>query len=636
MDFLILLALLTYVWISGWAITTIGRIEKYRIAVSYAFGMGWFAVCLLLAGLLLWDWRFLSQFYLASSLFLIVIGLFLSLMQSQQRQKHIPVPLHAFVAFVGVMLGYISYYLIIGPYDLVPADTLRHLERIQFTYRHLTLNNAPVASYIDGLNAYYIYYLYALLWHFMQTDIYTFLHHISLVTALIFLASFFWFVYHASQPHIRYVVSLSVLSTLFFVLHQGYAGFPYLKYYALSATLWCMPLFFLSVLLLRDFFQYPKTLKNLFIVAILIAICGLYHLQESLFIVVMAIALWVYYLIVSIIDNRIYKKCMARFLRLELLFYVFLAVIAYFLIDHYWLSGLAANPIDHFKLIDLANFIGFGQDLFVLNPFLQFNQVATHFGMVVLLLAMLSIKKQMQIPILMAGLFVPLLTVFNPIFIDVFLHFRDVHVVYRFVYIVPFAISAAYFVIITWTAFDKQKYTLASARLIGCFVLIASLFPLAHIADEFRYSRLPALGGVAENQSLRHWKDVSEFVNQTNQSRWVVTDALTGYILTATTRSISPRYKFIPNENAIVARTEFNLDIFRPYDNALLVVNLRDGGESKSGVLSTHWPNEVLKTSNRYSDKFLDYVKQNPENFIKLWQQQDVSIYRINVNLPSI
>lgn len=625
----ILIALFVSILINGYAFATILHIKRYPIASSYSLGIGFIALCLFLAGQFAFTWEYTAYLYIGISAICILFAIGISLMQRSQP-KQIPLSPQAVFAFIFVILGYSVYYFLVGPYDLVPSDTLRHLERIQFALKDLQ-KIAPSTFYIDGLNENYIYYLYAVFWHFMQTDIDAFFYQISYVTAIVFLSSLFWFVYHASKAHTSYGVSLSLLTCVFFILHQGFAGFVYIKYYALSAALWCMPLYFLGVLLVRDIFSYRHGFTAIYTLALLVLICALYHIQEALFIIVMAIALWIYYVIISFATDRQFKNAKSRLLRAELLLYGLLALLLYVIVYYVWIRHIPATPVDHFKVIDVSNFFGFASRFYALNPFFQFNQIATHFGALVLLLALLTLRQQMRIPILFAGLLIPVLTVFNPLFIDLFLRFRDVHVVYRFLYIVPFAMLAAFFLIETYVRYKQGKLWFAAIRAVACALIIVCLFPLTFISDDFRYSRFAGLQSVPKDQSLRHLNDVAKFVEDNNRSRWILTDSLTGYVLTATTSSVSSRYKFIPNRNAIVSRENVSAADFRVYHDALLVVNLRDGGYSHMGVLSTHWPADVLKTSAAYSPQFLRFVDDNPQMFEPLWQQDKVSVYRISV-----
>ena len=176
--------------------------------------------------------------------------------------------------------------------------------------------------------------------------------------------------------------------------------------------------------------------------------------------------------------------------------------------------------------------------------------------------------------------------------------------------------------------FSKEIVGILSS-VITTALLVVTLFPLNTGFTLSSYSRLRDLLSVPEDNSLRHWQDLTDYLEANFDYEVVVSDPVTGYIITATTDSISPRYKFTSKDHAVINFQDYADDPFQRYSGNLLVINLRDGGLSRTGAESGHWREDVLKVQQYYSDELLAYIDSEPERLSMLWQENSVSVYRV-------
>ena len=64
-----------------------------------------------------------------------------------------------------------------------------------------------------------------------------------------------------------------------------------------------------------------------------------------------------------------------------------------------------------------------------------------------------------------------------------------------------------------------------------------------------------------------------------------------------------------------------------------MIINLRDGNESKIGKLTGHWPKEELTISRYYSKALIDHIN-NTNMFELKWKSVDglITVYMIHNN----
>ena len=538
--------------------------------------------------------------------------------------------------FILICISVIAYLSIIGIYDLVPSDILRHMERIQAAARDIGNNNINDFRFFSGISDNYHYYFYAYLMHFANISITNTTWIISaLNTTLVLYALFQFAVYQniESNKHILTKSNLSVLfivlCLLFFILTKGIAGFSFIRYYSIAPTLLSYAVFLIMIVQIDKYFNQGISKRDVLLLTLSSLFLLLWHMQELLFTLTFVSLLLVYYCLIS---GGIIRRP-----RLILGILIVVAIIITVLIQWHLPAPLekthrliSLSTLLHLVIPTSIELPRFTKDIILLNPFIQLSQVLGFWGVLVYICACLHFKLLVSKPLLCCGLLIPFVTVLNPLFTDVFLRLRGEDTLYRLLYAVPLSAVAAY--IITFhlnvflTSYSKKRIT----ALIIISILVLGLIPFQSSSLLSQHNRIDDVLPVPKKQSLRHWQDLSHELQTYPEKFNILTDSVTGYIITATTHSINRRYKFTQAQHIDINTLSFNSsNPFSNYKNQYLIINLRNGQISDHGKLSQHWPEDILNVSTYYSKALLHFIKQNPEEFSKLWEKNGITIYLI-------
>jgi len=120
-------------------------------------------------------------------------------------------------------------------------------------------------------------------------------------------------------------------------------------------------------------------------------------------------------------------------------------------------------------------------------------------------------------------------------------------------------------------------------------------------------------------------------LNQLNQypENEVLTDQVTGYLINAHSHAHYSGLKFYGTHAFSTRKSQYNSKEFEKYVGSLLVINLRNGGLSKIGKVTQHWPESIRRMQQWYSPEFLQFIKVCPGIMTLLWRNNLVSIYQI-------
>jgi hypothetical protein len=273
---------------------------------------------------------------------------------------------------------------------------------------------------------------------------------------------------------------------------------------------------------------------------------------------------------------------------------------------------------------------GFGS-LYILNPFFQFARTVAPWGALVIVLFVGSFSRFRHQPWLVAGMLMPLVTVFNPIFVDLYLRIEGEHSLWRLLFLMPLYQVAAIWVV--WALQGRYAGAPFSRwwRLPVFLLLLLLVLPLGPPAVWNPHARITNLPVPVEN-SDRLWADLVDALNRLPDSEQVLTDPVTGYVLSALTSHRTFRYKFFADDlyQAFPFRFEsYDHNPLSRYRHWLLVVNLRDGLGSESGRRSGHWPQDILQVSRYYPANLRRHLEDNPGRFQVVWRGPDIVVYRI-------
>ena len=531
----------------------------------------------------------------------------------------------------GLALLYLS---VVGPYTEVPADAWWHLETIQKIFNGDLLGGRVQTDH-------YWHHLLALLRKLSGADFETFIFVATLTNSVTFILGIYYFslyVFSRSRMNRRERIMCAVLACILVVMHFGVNIFSYFRYYVFAYSFFNHIIFLFAFVLLADFYRSGRySATNIYWVALLFLISALVHFQEALFIVVSGVSLAVvkYYsylkgqggsglvgtyqsLAPHIRDNARHGR------RVRVSFVV--VVIGSIVAIAWSLYGMERRDAVYPFLLEVKAVLPFLGNLYISNPVYQVYQTISVWGLLVYAIYLVDKKRLFKSDILNAGMLVPVLTLFNPIFVDFFLRFSTADRIWRIGYIIPVAFLGAYYIQHYYKALLGKKEIRAGLVLVGLVVL---LFPLEYKYLVSRDSRIYTLRSVEEDVNYVIWADLIDYLNGINTSKYVLTDPVTGYVVSASTRHYSQRVKFYDLGHERINYDKYERNTFARYDGWLLIINQRDGGASENGERSGHWARDVLRVSRNYSDSLIRYVQSYPEIFRIRWSQNGIRVYDI-------
>ena len=535
-----------------------------------------------------------------------------------------------------VAFSYLLYRYLVGPYAEIPGDVYRHMEYARIEYDailggHLG-KEMDLLSLIKQKGGIW-YSFFALLSYLSGHEFSITLPWAMLANSLIFLCvvySFAWIIF-AIYPMSRTArAGTALLATFFLASHMGLNVFSYLRYYSMAPTMLNMVIYFASIVAILELLKWQSmnTSYALFIVLALLA-SMVVHNQETLFILLIGGMMlgWFALCPEGLKATGANEPGVSR-----RVFYV--VVLALFLLGfvglQIWAYTHESRPDQLFgKVLQLSEQGPIFNRVLYLAPGYQVIQVITLWGLAVYALFVLYWRRFIRHPYLFTGMLLPLVTVFNPLFVDWFLRMDGVHTLWRMLYIVPIHFVAALCVVFL---LERLKRSVSIVAKLGPVIAISALFLLLLPLNGLNPNSRLTLGPTQVDESYAHWQDLIDFLNQNeiNKTR-ILTDPVTGYVLNGLTKHRTYQYKFFPRR-----MKEFNLEDYsgaplKQYKGWLLVINDRDGGFSETGALSRHWDAQVLNTSDFYTDALRARIQNNPEQrFELIWDQNKIRVYRLH------
>jgi hypothetical protein len=414
-----------------------------------------------------------------------------------------------------------------------------------------------------------------------------------------------------------------------------------MRYYAMAPVMLNMILYFTIMAVVIRFFQDDGwQCKEIFLVS-LIAYAGLHiHIQEVLFAAVMVLLMSGYLFVretkpvfSSLIGRRpgvtipwvqcISIKPAVVFLSLAL------ATIA---LHIYSFLRVSRNPVEQPKLISLGEYLPFADSLFILNPSYQFYQVVGIWGLFVIVLFFINWNIFRSNAYLVAGMLSPVFTVFNPVFVDLFLHHSHSIMLWRLSFLVPVYLVGGFFLYRSIEMIREGSGRQLAYYMTVIILLLVLLLPMKLPGLELPTSRMTTLDRVDPKASPQHWSDLLDFLDTINERKIIITDPVTGYMVTALSRHTSPRYKFHRVWGGYVNYDleDYSNHPFDRYAGRLLIINRRNGAMSDTGRLARHWPEGILQLDSYYENEKLDeYIVSQPERFELLWGENRIRVFRI-------
>lgn len=534
------------------------------------------------------------------------------------------------------------YLLKVGPYLEIPSDAWWHLAQIQDMYQLIEANVIPTGNFSQIIRNQvgYWYYIAAMMISQSGIEYMQGIHTLSYANNMLFLAAFYCFtliiVDKSGLGEVK-KHAIAALAMLFTLLHFGVSEFSYVRYYAYAPVMINFVLYLTTFVLFFKYMQLANWINRYLIaLALLLFTMLLVHVQEILLLSVVIFGLVIYqilFLKFTLASSSWSKLFHVNHNKMIWIFYI--TVIAYLIIHISAVFFIPRhNPLQLADAIAYERIFPFmkGWGMSLLDPRYKFYEVITSWGLVVYGLYFLRIRQFLGNPYLMIGMLVPFFTVFNPIFTDLFFRASYAEVLYRICYTIPLTLVGAYLLVGYGSElFDKQR--VVYQRLISFVAVMALIVFMLPVSNSLIASptRLVTLKTVQPQNDHRHWLALTAYLDTIQDPKIIHTDKLTGYLLNGMTIHQYKGWKFLEKGAVKLTVENFNIAGLHRLDGDFLIINQRDGAWSKAGLDSGHWPADVLKLSQYYSAEFLEHINSHKENFEKLWENDNMLVYKINI-----
>lgn len=529
------------------------------------------------------------------------------------------------------------YQILVGSFTEVPADLYAHLERYQTALA--TLNDNSLGKALNWKNLLLqdsgvFYYLVAGISSLTKIPSQDLLTLIDFTNRTLYLVAVFCFARiifrYSSQP-----ILIATLCVVFVTMHMGINVFAYVRYYTLAPTMLNLILYMTAITVFIKAVNggtFAESAINYTLILAFSICAAAIHTQEAMFIGVM-IASMSLIASLNLAQIQIFRSQLLdlKIDSKQVITIATLAVCAFISLYIYSRLNLVRAPNAHWRLWEFAPSYGFLPSITTLNLKLQFSKVITLWGLLVYVLFFLNIKRYRNNLFVIAGMLSPIVTILNPFFIDIFLRHYNSTTVWRLCYLIPIHFVAGdLFVHYIKTARESSILKKGFPALVT-IALIGLLLPIKNTWNGVHYSRFPTLSSSKKNISPVHFKDLLQFLESLDSSETILTDPMTGYMVSALTHHNNYRHKFF--RGRYFQRFTFeNYDTMplKKYRHQLLIINKRNKGLSDVGSLSKHWnSDEWQRTTAYYPDHLISHLNSNKKHFKILWNAGDIQVYRV-------
>lgn len=538
-----------------------------------------------------------------------------------------------------VVLSASLYHVMAGAYLELPADVYAHLDHLKEELVALESQARRSSIAIGDLfdhGTRHWYRVIAFIQYALGAPTISFVVALSMANTLVMVSAVYFFslvLFSSVRWNRNWKITVAIVSAFVFVVWFGVNIFSFVRYYALAPVITSYVLYLAIVALLLDVLSrderhaerglsYASTMLLFFVSTCLI------HLQEAAFSVITLVIVFTTVMLQTlftqgpraVFESKSGVICVT-ITSLAVVVSVLGAILAW--------ERTPIGGIDRGHLMDISRILPFLSGMNILNPRYQFYQFLGLWGCATLFLAVILRRTIPWNPYLLGMTISPLITVFNPLFVETYIRYQSVITLWRFTYVVPIVFIGAYlFVYSIKRSVETRRFPLTVLSIVPAIILVVALLPIDTKFIDNRYSRLPSLLAVLPQNDYRNWADLLVQLDHT-RGRQIVTDPVTGYLVSALTRVDAKNHKFYETYSISVSKDSYARDDFDRYHNWTLIVNRRDGGFSQAGELSGHWSPEVLRTSRYYSTEFLKFIGSNPELFSREWERNGIEIYRI-------
>lgn len=540
-----------------------------------------------------------------------------------------------------------GYWMWAGPYAEIPADVWSHLGRIQDQAGILDAGRFPgcrdAGDLVSGQGR-HGYFVAAWLCRQSGMPVAAALRFMMLANALTFVLGIFAFgvfLFRRVRRSRLEKAVVAAVAALFCVAQMGVNVFSYVRYYTLAPALLNYVVFLAAMAVWISFLEDGRRgARGLWLLPLFIVTMLGVHVQEAVFAGALMFAVSLASAALAWRRDRGWRAPLADKRALSFLLLGACGWAAWL-----WLRRWHPAPVERpDDFLAVAGCLPLLNHALILNPLGQFFEVITVWGLFVYLAFLLRFRAFLGLPAIVGGMLLPLLTVFNPLVVDMFLRYGPSapSLVYRLGYAVPLAYVAGFLGVAAVRKLVRPppeksalKQGVASAGRIALLAgLVLLLLPFPGLLA--RQSRLPTLGPVPAGNSAELWADLLAYLRTLPPKR-LMADPVTAYVVRGLTQHAGLTDKFsrshrqlraaCSNDSLAAACRDITEELGSDW---LLIVNRRDGALSRVGQLSGHWPADALKVSRYYPPAATDYIRRHPEVFVKLWERDRIAVYDID------
>jgi len=619
---------------SGYVVSLVARVQENRLVWALVlslmiFGISHTAFSAFGQGLTQW-WLIFTA---CTGLFSVVTRLIYRRNPSLGATVDANRTSYQWLCFAGVVSAFSAYHLWVGPYTEIPSDFWSHLGLVVEVAETIAgstgTNSDSLLESID--NRSYIYFLHAVIAASFGVDPLSLIEEATLAASLVFIAVYYGLSLQISKdlelPE-SWQEIMAIVSVVLMLLSFGTASFSYIRYYAYFPHIFGMSLVFAGAsLLARSQEKGDGLFRYILISSPIFALLCITNNQEALFFAIIVFGM----ITIDAIRSSFGSSCRQSGSRRLYQARVFLLMTALLVVAMMVVMPARIDNWGFPHILDLSEMIGIETQLLIANPEMRFWSVVAPFGLIVIVASLFFLRDLRGSNFLLFGLVVPFVTVFNPFFVIGFIKLISWDPLYRFAFLIPLPILGAFVLVKFWFRFisSRRGYMLMNAVL-ATILMIGSLFPWDGTMLENRYSRIPSLYPVDQNNGHKLWADVIKAVSSVEGSRQVITDPVTAYVITNSTMH---RKRALQKADWQYDRDPFSGDYqdrlkYYGVDGGLIVFNQRNGQMSSNGKKSGHWREDILRVESKYPSDFSKFL-DDQEHFSEIWSGDSVAVYEI-------
>ena len=610
-------------------------VRRHRFLFSLAISLALFVFSQLpfrVGGGVLQDWLFLYAGLTVATWIGCAVAGRQSLTIFRKSPPHLSNPFVATSSFfpIGIwltcLLVWAVAYWLMGPYTEVPSDFWNHLVRIRWEFGRI--NAGELASYANHFPAYallnreYMHGLHAGVWWVVGTNPAAFTWGSQLAVTLVFISATFWFFYAQmlSNWSERKRALTAALATALTTIWMGTGDWAFVRYYAAAPIMFTVPLFFLGVLIFVDYLNGTarRPALSLLLLCVILILQALIHIQEAcLLLIFLFLISVVARLQIRFSQSNPWPQDFHHRIRLASQFFIMVAVVAVLILlmiaeprsQH---PGVILKPATEIPLL---------RHLWIVDPSRQVWATITIGGSFSFFLLMTNWRETKYFPYILAGALLPLATVFNPIFIHFWDRLLPVTLLWRFTLFLPAGLLVA---VAVGSLAERRAVHWRPIKTAMAVIALLLLLPIPYSPSSLVVNRAFSFVPLETRQSVEWLGDLVQFLE--TQSRQVIfTDPITSYVLRGLTSQILPGHKFYAHSSGVDFRKIVLKGLPEKFGDGLVVLNFRDGPDSKTTQTLNHWDKKELTVTRFYPTGFQKALED--QNFTLIWSNDNVFVY---------